>query len=187
MNFFFTNTITNLNKRLKKIIKNKQQNATKNLLKFYYLSFLLLNSLLDNSILTFIIVILLTAFDFYLTKNISGRFLVGLRWWNDFKDDGTEIWIFESYDSPQKRPSSVDAAFFWTSQIGSLAVWALFVFVDVISFKIYWVLVSGTAMVLNGVNFWGFYKCRGGKKLNEIFFSSRYFIFRTSEKGKGLD
>lgn len=137
---------------------------------------MLLNSLLDNSILTFIIVILLTAFDFYLTKNITGRFLVGLRWWNDFKEDGTEIWIFESYDSPQKKPSGVDAAFFWTAHIGSLAAWGLFVFVDIVGFKIYWVLVSGTALVLNGVNFWGFYKCRGGNNFLKYLFIRFFYI-----------
>lgn len=24
------------------------------------------------------------------------RLLVGLRWWNEVKEDGTEVWIFES-------------------------------------------------------------------------------------------
>ena len=25
-----------------------------------------------------------------------GRLLVGLRWWNDVKDDGSNVWVFES-------------------------------------------------------------------------------------------
>ena len=121
-----------------------------------------LNSIIDNSILIFIIVIVISAIDFWMVKNISGRLLVGLRWWNDFKEDGTEVWIFESYDSPERKPNSVDSAFFWTSQILGIGVWGILLFIDVISFQIYWALVSGTAFVLNGVNFAGFYKCRGG-------------------------
>ena len=33
---------------------------------------------------TFIIVVVLSAFDFWTVKNVTGRLLVGLRWWNDF-------------------------------------------------------------------------------------------------------
>ena len=33
---------------------------------------------------------------FWFVKNIAGRVLVGLRWWNEVKEDGTEIWVFES-------------------------------------------------------------------------------------------
>ena len=46
--------------------------------------------------LSFVVIILLLAFDFWTVKNISGRLLVGLRWWSQMKSDGTEEWIFES-------------------------------------------------------------------------------------------
>jgi hypothetical protein len=59
-------------------------------------SFLFLNIFLGNEALTFIIVVIFSAFDFWFVKNVSGRILVGLRWWNEVKDDGTEAWIFES-------------------------------------------------------------------------------------------
>jgi len=42
------------------------------------------------------------------------RLLVGLRWWNEFSEDGTEIWKFESYDHNFKA-NPVDKSFFWTS------------------------------------------------------------------------
>lgn len=52
--------------------------------------------------LIFIIVILLLAADFYYCKNIAGRRLVGLRWWNETSTDNTgeSIWVFESPDVP---------------------------------------------------------------------------------------
>jgi hypothetical protein len=59
-------------------------------------SFLFLNLFLGNEALTFIIVVILSAFDFWFVKNVSGRILVGLRWWNEVKEDGSEVWIFES-------------------------------------------------------------------------------------------
>ena len=29
-------------------------------------------------------------------KNVSGRFLVGLRWWHEVNEDGSSQWKFES-------------------------------------------------------------------------------------------
>ena len=39
---------------------------------------------------------LLLAADFWTVKNITGRLLVGLRWWNKVNEDGTSEWVFES-------------------------------------------------------------------------------------------
>ena len=39
-------------------------------------------------VMTFIIVIIFSAFDFWTVKNVTGRLLVGLRWWSDFDHDG---------------------------------------------------------------------------------------------------
>jgi hypothetical protein len=50
----------------------------------------------DNFTLVFVITILLLAFDFWTVKNISGRLLVGLRWWNEIQPDGSNKWVFES-------------------------------------------------------------------------------------------
>lgn len=36
------------------------------------------------------------AFDFWVVKNVSGRLLVGLRWWHEVQPDGSDRWIFES-------------------------------------------------------------------------------------------
>jgi hypothetical protein len=33
-------------------------------------------------------VVVAAAIDFWFVKNISGRFLVGLKWWIDFSEDG---------------------------------------------------------------------------------------------------
>jgi hypothetical protein len=41
----------------------------------------------------FVVCVLLFAFDFWTVKNVTGRILVGLRWWNEVKPDGTEEWV----------------------------------------------------------------------------------------------
>ena len=59
-------------------------------------SFIILDLIVDQEEIAYLVVIILGAMDFWLVKNISGRLLVGLRWWNEVKEDGSEVWIFES-------------------------------------------------------------------------------------------
>eukprot|EP00536_Pseudo-nitzschia_multiseries_P018795 jgi/Psemu1/230302/e_gw1.3125.2.1 len=49
----------------------------------------------SNFITVTVVCILLLAADFWVVKNITGRLLVGLRWWNKVDGDKT-TWIFES-------------------------------------------------------------------------------------------
>lgn len=44
----------------------------------------------------FVIIVFLVSLDFWLVKNITGRLLVGLRWWNYIDNDGQSYWIFEN-------------------------------------------------------------------------------------------
>ncbi|KAJ2895037.1 Golgi apparatus membrane protein tvp23, partial [Coemansia aciculifera] len=60
--------------------------------------YLLGNFFTNNFILLFVVCVLTLAVDFWTVKNISGRLLVGLRWWNEVREDGTNEWIFESRD-----------------------------------------------------------------------------------------
>jgi uncharacterized protein (UPF0548 family) len=38
------------------------------------------------------------TFDEYGYQNVSGRVLVGLRFWNQVDEDGSSYWVFESRD-----------------------------------------------------------------------------------------
>ena len=53
-------------------------------------SFLFLNAILGEEILTFIIVVLFAAVDFWTVKNVTGRILVNLRWWSEIDEWGNE-------------------------------------------------------------------------------------------------
>ena len=52
--------------------------------------------ILDNDMLTIIVIISLSAMDFWTVKNITGRILVNLRWWSEVDPTGREKWVFES-------------------------------------------------------------------------------------------
>ena len=47
-------------------------------------------------IASFVTVVLLLSMDFWTVKNITGRLMVGLRWWNYVDDNGKSHWVFES-------------------------------------------------------------------------------------------
>ena len=81
---------------------------------------------------------LLGAVDFWVVKNVTGRLLVGLRWWSDFDDDGKEVWRYESYDE-EFDANVVDKTFFWMSQLIATLAWAFFVVIKVISLSAFWV------------------------------------------------
>ena len=63
-------------------------------LAFYVLFALFIN----NFVIIFVVTVLLAAFDFWVVKNVSGRILVGLRWWNEIDDQGESVWQFECLD-----------------------------------------------------------------------------------------
>lgn len=76
------------------------------------------------SILVFILTLLLLSADFYYLKNIAGRRLVGLRWWNEVNTtSGDSHWVFESSDPNVRTISATDKRFFWLSLYVTPALW----------------------------------------------------------------
>lgn len=77
-----------------------------------------------NSILVFILTLLLLSADFYYLKNIAGRRLVGLRWWNEVNvTTGDSHWVFESSDPNTRTIAATDKRFFWLSLYVAPAFW----------------------------------------------------------------
>ena len=125
-------------------------------------SFLILGIFGFSDALVFIIVVVLNAFDFWFVKNVSGRILVGLRWWNEVREDGTEVWIFES--DHEKRATSIDTTLFWGSLYIAPAFWGVFLIIELIGLSLIWFLVCLISFVLTFSNMVGYYKCSGEQK-----------------------
>jgi hypothetical protein len=112
----------------------------------------------SSFVIVFVVVVLLMAFDFWTVKNITGRLMVGLRWWNDVREDGRAEWHFESIED-QSQVSRADYAIFWYSMYLTAFLWGLFGFLALIGLKLDWMLVCGVALVLVWSNIYGYWQC----------------------------
>jgi hypothetical protein len=111
-----------------------------------------------NFIFVFVILILLLAFDFWTVKNVTGRLLVGLRWWNKIQDDGTNHWVFESI-SDRTQLGKMDQRIFWWGMYGSMGIWCVFALTAALTFSVSWLLVVSVAISLGSANIYGYTKC----------------------------
>lgn len=116
----------------------------------------------DNYVLSFVIIILLMAFDFWTVKNVSGRLLVGLRWWNEINDDGSNSWIFESKEN--RKINKTDSRIFWGALYITPVVWILFSLISIFSLSFKWLLVDIVSFSFSFSNLLGYYKCEKDAK-----------------------
>jgi hypothetical protein len=120
----------------------------------YLFSSLLLG---DSFVLTFVLTVVLLAADFWTVKNVTGRMLVGRRWWSDTAADGTTQWTFESRKGWQANPT--DSRVFWGTLYGYTATWILLGLVALLRLSFAWLLVVGFALMMNITNLIGYSKC----------------------------
>eukprot|EP00559_Dactyliosolen_fragilissimus_P004200 CAMPEP_0184865646 /NCGR_PEP_ID=MMETSP0580-20130426/18726_1 /TAXON_ID=1118495 /ORGANISM="Dactyliosolen fragilissimus" /LENGTH=275 /DNA_ID=CAMNT_0027364929 /DNA_START=38 /DNA_END=862 /DNA_ORIENTATION=+ len=121
-----------------------------------------------NFITVTVICILLHAADFWVVKNITGRLLVGLRWWNNVLPDGTSTqWIYESAASSSSstyRPNAFDATFFWMVLYLAPLTWMSVVFLGLVRLHFQWLIVSVMGLMLTGANVYGYWQCSRDQK-----------------------
>ncbi len=116
-----------------------------------------------NFITIFVICIILLAFDFWTVKNITGRLLVGLRWWSYIREDGSNEWIFESLED-MADISNFDSKIFWGALYASPAAWSILLILGIFRLKIEYLPVVIAAISLNGANVMGYLKCSSSAK-----------------------
>ena len=79
-----------------------------------------MGSFLIGSSNAFILIVLCGAFDFWVVKNITGRYfknirlLVGMRWWVEHDKLGKEKYVFEA-KGDQTKMNPYDSKIFWGS------------------------------------------------------------------------
>ncbi|KAB5555897.1 hypothetical protein PHYPO_G00039390 [Pangasianodon hypophthalmus] len=135
------------------------------------LLYLACESLSSSFIACMVSVILLLSCDFWTVKNITGRLLVGLRWWNQVDEDGNSHWVFESRKvSGSERSASVasdaEARIFWLGLIICPVLWIIFTFSTLFSFRIKWLAVVLMGVVLQSANLYGYVRCKVGTSSN---------------------
>ncbi|KAL2820246.1 hypothetical protein BDW59DRAFT_118098 [Aspergillus cavernicola] len=116
---------------------------------------------IKNFILIFILTLLLLSADFYYLKNIAGRRLVGLRWWNEVNTTtGDSHWVFESADPNTRTVTATDKRFFWLSLYVTPGLWiALGILAIVRLNSVIWLSLIAIALVLTITNTTAFSRC----------------------------
>lgn len=113
----------------------------------------------------FLTIIVLLSCDFWSVKNVTGRLLVSLRWWNQIDEDGRSQWVFEAKKpSPHSRISTteVEARIFWLGLVLCPLIWTLFFFTTLFSLKLKWLALVIAGIVLQAANLYGFVRCKVG-------------------------
>lgn len=125
----------------------------------------------------FVSVVLLLSIDFWTVKNITGRILVGLRWWNYINDDGESSWVFESRASQEgadangtnggagdTRLSPTEVRFFWITLVTAPFLWMILFLTALFRFRFQWLVLVTIGLALSGSNMLGYLRCRLGSK-----------------------
>jgi hypothetical protein len=119
---------------------------------------------IPNFVLVFILTLLLLSIDFYYLKNIAGRRLVGLRWWNEVNTTtGESHWVFESASDSSasgRIQNQTDKRFFWLSMYIAPAAWVGLAILAVFRLQSpIWLVEVAIALVLVLTNTVAFSRC----------------------------
>ncbi|KAF7143383.1 hypothetical protein RHSIM_Rhsim05G0129200 [Rhododendron simsii] len=112
-------------------------------LALYILSALFFNSF----VIIFVTTVLLAALDFWVVKNVSGRILVGLRWWNETNDE-----VISSDEQEGFLAILVDPL--------PDSAWIVLGVFSLIRFEADYLLIVVVCLTLSIANIVGFTRCR---------------------------
>ncbi|BGP21336.1 Golgi apparatus membrane protein tvp23 [Rhodotorula toruloides] len=118
-------------------------------------TYLLCGFFSSSYVFSTVLVVVLLSLDFWTVRNVSGRVLVGLRFWNQVDDDGTSFWVFESR-SPSQPSNAVDSKMFWVAMYAFPAAWILLLFVGILKFNLSFLPIVMLALVFNVTNTVGY-------------------------------
>lgn len=143
--------------------------------------YMFFTSLTGGFIASFVFIVLLLSADFWTVKNITGRILVGLRWWNYIDEEGKSIWVYESRVSlttsdceslltllsqdksnNTRRHNTREVRIFWMALVIAPVFWCLFFLTALFSLNFKWLLLVMIALALNSANLHGYTRCKFG-------------------------
>ncbi|XP_068555914.1 Golgi apparatus membrane protein TVP23 homolog A isoform X1 [Anas acuta] len=139
----------------------------------------------NSFVACFVTILLLLSFDFWSVKNVTGRLLVGLRWWNQIDEDGTSHWVFEARRVSMIAASTeAEARIFWLGLIICPVIWTVFFFSTLFSLKLKWLALVIAGISLQTANLYGYIHCKleGQKSIGRI--TSRFFVTADVPKSK---
>ena len=127
----------------------------------------------NQFVLQFISIIILASADFWNIKNIAGRLLVGLRWWNEIQvkdaSQGTfeNVWVFETAN-PNRYINPIDSNVFWSLLYGQPAVWIVLGIFALLKLLFLYLLLILICICLSLTNAVAFTRCDKFGKANSL-------------------
>lgn len=119
----------------------------------------------SSFIASFVLIVLFLSMDFWAVKNVTGRLLVGLRWWNYVDEDGQSHWVFESRKgSAKNKITAVESKIFWLSLVICQIIWIILFFGTIFTLNFEWFMVVVVGIIMNGANVYGYVRCKLGSK-----------------------
>ncbi|VDM40684.1 unnamed protein product [Toxocara canis] len=131
----------------------------------------------DSFIIQFLIILTFLSIDFWTVKNITGRLLVGLRWWNFVDAEGNNHWRFESAKhrsvclpaclltfgvalQDTSRFDPLERRVFWGGLVVGPFLWAVLAAIAFLTLKWEWMIVAAMGLIMNGANLYGYLRCK---------------------------
>ncbi|XP_010019214.1 PREDICTED: Golgi apparatus membrane protein TVP23 homolog A-like, partial [Nestor notabilis] len=140
-------------------------------------TYLLCDWFSNSFVACFVTILLLLSFDFWSVKNVTGRLLVGLRWWNQIDEDGKSHWVFEAKRVPTVAASTeAEARIFWLGLIICPVIWTMFFFSTLFSLKLKWLALVIAGISLQTANLYGYIHCKLGGQKSISRVTSRFFV-----------
>ncbi|KAI6184015.1 Golgi apparatus membrane protein TVP23-like protein [Aphelenchoides bicaudatus] len=139
---------------------------------FYFFA----NFFSSSFIIQFLVILTLLSMDFWTVKNITGRLLVGLRWWNLVDAEGKNHWKFESAKD-QSRFDASERYIFWMGLVIAPAVWILFVITAFLTFKWEWMVIAILGTGMSSANFYGYLRCKYNSTTEITNYFSKLLFF----------
>ncbi|XP_010001584.1 PREDICTED: Golgi apparatus membrane protein TVP23 homolog A [Chaetura pelagica] len=139
----------------------------------------------NSFVACFVTILLLLSFDFWSVKNVTGRLLVGLRWWNQIDEDGKSHWMFEAKRVPTIVTSTeAEARIFWLGLIICPVIWTVFFFSTLFSLKLKWLALVIAGISLQTANLYGYIHCKLGGQKSLSRLTSRLLVRADVPKSK---
>ena len=114
---------------------------------------------------SFILTTIFLALDFWVTKNITGRILAGLRWWSFVKEDGTNEWTFEALTTEQQKLlNGNDKRIFWYGMYFHTGFWVLIAAMNLLTLHANNFVLCAIGATFSSSNLGGFRKCAKDSK-----------------------
>jgi len=123
----------------------------------YYIMCELINK--NQFVTNFVVCIVLLAMDFWTVKNVTGRLLVGLRWWNEGTSENQDSWRFESLAEGQRVINPYESKYFWIILICAPIAWALLSLTALLGLEWGYLIIPIIGVVLGSSNLIGYFKC----------------------------